>query len=265
MSTATVRINDVEVFFQQLTDTKRRVLLIDYDGTIAPFQVDRTKAVPYASIPELLDSIMATCGTRVVLISGRSAREIPPLLGLRPHPEIWGSHGFERLFSDGRYEIGFLNERSLTAFSEAASRLEDAGLGALAELKVGSIAVHWRGMKNQQMEEARTTCYRILSPIACGGNLLLSEFDGGLELRARNCSKGDAVRIILSELSSDVPVAYLGDDQTDEDAFKALKGRGLTVLVRPNYRTTSARIWLKPPGELVQFLADWVHACGGDV
>lgn len=265
MSTATVRINDVEIFFQQITDAKRRVLLVDYDGTIAPFQVDRTKAVPYPSIPELLDSIMATCGTRVVLISGRSAREIPPLLGLRPHPEIWGSHGFERLLSDGRYEIGYLSERSLTALSDAASRLEEVGFGALAELKVGSIAVHWRGMKSAQMEEARTTCYRTLSPIACSGNLLLTEFDGGLELRARNCSKGDAVRAILSELSSDVPVAYLGDDQTDEDAFKALKGRGLTVLVRPTYRTTSARIWLKPPGELVQFLSDWVRACGGDV
>lgn len=264
MSTATVRINDVEAFFQQLTDAKRRVLLIDYDGTIAPFQVDRTKAVPYPTIPELLDSIMATCGTRVVLISGRNAREIPPLLGIRPHPEIWGSHGFERLFCDGRYEIGYLSERTLSALADAASRLEDAGLGALTELKVGSIAVHWRGMKNPHIEEARTTCYRTLSPIACAGNLLLTEFDGGLELRARNCTKGDAVRAILSELSSDVPVAYLGDDQTDEDAFKALKGRGLTVLVRRNYRTTSARIWLKPPGELTQFLADWVHACGGD-
>ncbi len=265
MSTATVRINDVEVFFQQLTESKRRVLLIDYDGTLAPFKVDRTKAVPYSSIPELLDSIMATCNTRVVLISGRSAREIPSLLGLRPHPEIWGSHGFERLYSDGRYEIGYLSERTLAALSDAASRLEETGLGALGELKVGSIAVHWRGMTNPQIEEARTTCYRIFSPIACAGNLLLSEFDGGLELRARNCGKGDAVRTILSELPIDVPVAYLGDDQTDEDAFKALKGRGLTVLVRPDYRTTSARIWLKPPGELVQFLADWVRACGGDV
>ena len=265
MSTATVRMTDVEVFFEQLTDAKRRVLLIDYDGTIAPFHVDRTKAVPYPAIPELLDSIISTCGTRVVLISGRSAREIPPLLGLRPYPEIWGSHGFERLFPDGRYEIGYLSERNLASLADAASRLEHVGLGALTELKVGSIAVHWRGMKKEHMEEVRTTCYRTLSPIACAGSLLLSEFDGGLELRARNCSKGDAVSTILSELSSDVPVAYLGDDQTDEDAFKVLKGRGFTVLVRPNYRTTSARVWLKPPGELKQFLADWVQACGGDV
>lgn len=265
MSTAVARISDVEIFFRQLTESSNRVLLLDYDGTIAPFQLDRTKAVPYPSIPELLDSIMTTCGTRVVLVSGRSAREIPPLLGVRPHPEIWGSHGFERLRSDGRYDIGYLSERSLAALSEAASSLEDAGLGALTELKVGSIAVHWRGMKYEHMEEARTTCYRRLSPLACSGNLLLSEFDGGMELRARNCSKGDAVKTILSELKNDVPLAYLGDDQTDEDAFKALKGRGLTVLVRPKYRTTAARIWLKPPGELIQFFADWIHSCGGDV
>ncbi len=265
MSTATIRINDVDVFFRHLSEATRRVLLIDYDGTIAPFQVDRTKAVPYPSIPELLDSIMATCGTRVVLVSGRSAREIPPLLGLRPHPEIWGSHGFERLQPGGQYEIGYLSEHSLAALSEAASRLEETGLGTLTERKVGSIAVHWRGMKNHHIEEARTACYRTLSPLACSGNLLLAEFDGGMELRARNCSKGDVVRTILSELNPDVPVAYLGDDQTDEDAFEALKGRGLTVLVRPRHRTTTADVWIKPPGELIQFLADWVHACGGDV
>src|SRR5512143_421226 len=112
MSTAIARISDVEIFFRQVSEAKHRLLLIDYDGTIAPFQIDRTRAFPYPTIPELLDSIMATCSTRVVLVSGRNAREIPPLLGLRPHPEIWGSHGFERLFSDGRYEIGYLSDRT---------------------------------------------------------------------------------------------------------------------------------------------------------
>jgi trehalose-phosphatase len=94
---------------------------------------------------------------------------------------------------------------------------------------------------------------------------LLAEFDGGLELRARTCTKGDAVRTIVSEVSPEVPIAYLGDDITDEDAFRVLNDRGLTVLVRPMYRFTAAQMWLRPPGELIQFFADWVRASGGDM
>jgi trehalose 6-phosphate phosphatase len=73
------------------------------------------------------------------------------------------------------------------------------------------------------------------------------------------------VRTILSEVGPDVPVAYLGDDSTDEDAFRVLNDRGLTVLVRPTYRFTAAQMWLRPPDELIQFFTDWVRACGGDM
>ncbi|MGH9571319.1 MAG: hypothetical protein ACRD4F_16865, partial [Candidatus Angelobacter sp.] len=65
--------------------------------------------------------------------------------------------------------------------------------------------------------------------------------------------------------ADDVAAAYLGDDLTDEDAFQAINGRGLSVLVRPAWRSTTAQAWLRPPGELIQFLNDWIHACGGDV
>jgi trehalose 6-phosphate phosphatase len=52
-------------------------------------------------------------------------------------------------------------------------------------------------------------------------------------------------------------VAYLGDDVTDEDAFRAVKGRGLAVLVRAEYRRTAADIWIKPPHELKNFIGRW--------
>ena len=72
-------------------------------------------------------------------------------------------------------------------------------------------------------------------------------FDGGLEIRVAGPGKGDAVRAILKEAGPGAAVAYLGDDQTDEDAFHALKGIGLTVLVRPQSRPTAADVWLQPP------------------
>ena len=88
-------------FLERLRSAPARVLLLDYDGTLAPFVVDRTLALPYPEVPPLIVRIMAQ-GTRVVLISGRPVREVLLLSGISPQPEVWGSHGLERLMADGR-------------------------------------------------------------------------------------------------------------------------------------------------------------------
>ena len=95
-------------------------------------------------------------------------------------------------------------------------------------------------------------------------SLTLVEFDGGLEIRVPGQDKGDAVRIIVSESHPGAAVAYLGDDQTDEDAFRALKGKGLAVLVRPQSRPTAAEVWLQPPQELIRFFEEWLRASRGE-
>jgi trehalose 6-phosphate phosphatase len=89
----------------------------------------------------------------------------------------------------------------------------------------------------------------------------LLEFDGGVEIRAPGADKGNAVRAFLREIGRDTPTAYLGDDSTDESAFRAIEGRGISVLVRPTWRQTAAQSWLQPPGELLDFLGLWLKAC----
>jgi trehalose-6-phosphatase len=76
-------------------------------------------------------------------------------------------------------------------------------------------------------------------------------------------TKGSVVRALLAEIDPATPVAYLGDDEPDEDAFLALDHRGLRILVRSEWRETLADTWLRPPGELLQFLSAWLEACGG--
>src|SRR6266700_6495154 len=91
-------------FLERVRRATSRALLLDYDGTLAPFTLDRTRAFPYREIPELIAQIMRH-QTRVVLVSGRPATELLFLSGIHPHPEIWGSHGTERLHPDGSYEV----------------------------------------------------------------------------------------------------------------------------------------------------------------
>jgi trehalose 6-phosphate phosphatase len=89
----------------------------------------------------------------------------------------------------------------------------------------------------------------------------LLEFDIGIEMRMPGRDKGDAVRTLLDEIGPGVPVAYLGDDATDERAFLALGSRGLSVLVRPEWRATAAALWISPPEGLREFLTRWLQAC----
>lgn len=250
-------------FFDRLSHSSERVLLLDYDGTIAPFAVNRNTAFPYPTVPELLDCIMSTCRTHVALISGRAARELPPLLGLNPHPEIWGTCGIERLSAGGEYSLVDVSDETRQALAQAESSLRHHGLEELAEFKPGAVAIHWRSLNGSRMEQVRAMAYRALSPFTGTHQLLLSEFDGGIELRLRTRNKGHVVRAVLARHEASVPIAYLGDDSTDEDAFRALNSRGMTVLVRPSCRFSSAQVWLRPPEELIQFLEKWVQACGG--
>ncbi len=248
-------------FLAKVSGAPSRALLLDYDGPLAPFAADRQRAAPYPEIPALLDRIRNLTNTRLVVVTGRSAPEIAALLGLK-NIEVWGDHGLSRLHADGRYERPNLDHETLGKISESGELLRQAGLLDLLEFKPAAIAVHWRGMEAAADEVAREV-EKVWSTLHDRQGLELVRFDGGMEIRVAGRNKGDAVRIILAEMGGHPGIAYLGDDHTDEDAFEALQGRGLRVLVRTQYRPTNADVWIQPPGGVTAFLADWVAACGG--
>lgn len=251
---------DLDRFFADLARSPHPALLLDYDGTLAPFQVDPAQARPYPGVPALLDRIMAG-RTRLILISGRWTRDLIPLLGVARLPEIWGSHGFERRFPDGRYEIARPDAEALRGLANADTWSEELRrLGARLEQKPASLAVHWRGLPPEQARaiEGKVRA-RWMARVRATG-LELHAFDGGLELRVPGRDKGYAVRTLLDEAPPDMIAAFLGDDLTDEHALRAIRGRGLGVLVRPVWRETEARIWLQRPEELLGFLERWAGA-----
>lgn len=253
--------SEFEPFLQTVAQASEAVLLVDYDGTLAPFHAERDRAYPYPGVALVLQQIIRNGHTRVVVISGRDASEVLPLLNINPHPEVWGIHGLQRLRTDGSLEMPRLDERTLSGLSDADRWLSYLQLRYVAEFKAGSIAIHWRGLSEIEVEDLRSRVMLGWRPIAEYSGLDLLEFDGGVEIRASEADKGDAVRAFLSEISPHAPAAYLGDDSTDESAFRAMQGRGISVLVRPEWRPTAAQFWLKPPDELLDFLGLWLKIC----
>lgn len=249
-----------EPFLRTVAQAGQSLLMLDYDGTLAPFRRDRSQAFPYPGTASLLQQIVDDGRTRLVIISGRDISETAPLLGLDPVPEIWGLHGLQRRRADGNMETLPLSEWVLDALSNADRWLQYQQLGHTAEIKAGAIAVHWRGLSENETEEIRARVLLGWKTIADATGLKVMEFDGGVEIHAPEANKGDVVRTLLQEVGPNTPAAYLGDDMTDERAFRALQQRGLTVLVRPRWRRTAAQVWLQPPEDLLRFLAQWIEA-----
>ncbi len=251
-------------FLARLGSARRRVLMLDYDGTLAPFQLDPLTAEPYPGVRESLDRIMAADHTHLVVVSGRWTRDLVPLLGLKRRPELWGSHGWERLHSSGEYQTARIDEGALKSLLAADDWIHEIeAKGGRCERKPASLAVHWRGLGNGQVADIREVMLANWRLQELHEFLTWHDFDGGIELRAPGRNKGDVVREVLGEPDAHCTAAYLGDDLTDEDAFKAMAGRGVSLLVRPQYRPTAADFWIRPPEELLEFLTTWHNASGG--
>jgi trehalose-phosphatase len=250
---------DLHAFFNRLGEKRDCVLLTDYDGTLAPFHERPECARPYPAAAAVLEALIEQRATRVVIVSGRPLHDLLPLLPFRRRPEIWGAHGWQRLLADGqlveRETDRAAREKLDAAVLEARGPVERAG--ARLELKPASVALHWRGLPADRIEEIRGATLKMWRAQAERGSVELLAFDGGLELRAVGHNKHHAVKTVLSETPGDGVAAYLGDDATDEDAFAAVKPRGLAVLVRQEPRPTAADLWVRPPEGLVAFLERW--------
>lgn len=235
------------------------LLMLDYDGTLAPFREDRMQALPWPGIAERLDRLSTLSSVHLALITGRSARELAALLPVKRSLEIWGSHGREHLAPDGAYTSSDLAPAQQTVLAQLEGVLHQSGFGAQIERKPASLAAHWRGLSAAEAAKIEQIAREAFHS-ACGRcGLQLLVFDGGVEVRSDSINKGHAALHMLTRFPT-ATAAYLGDDTTDEDAFAALRGRGLTLLVRSEPRPSQAAYWLQPPQDLLAFLDAWMAA-----
>jgi trehalose 6-phosphate phosphatase len=256
---------ELSVFWECLRSAEQALLLLDFDGTLSPFVLDPEKARPYPGVGTLLENIKSFCRTRLVIVSGREITSLEGCLEMSPAPELWGCHGWQRQSVGGRMFQYRLPHTAETLLRQAELLAEDAGYSLSLERKQVSLALHWRGVDEERVEHIQALLGEQWRKLTLNGDLRLHGFDGGMELRCSEVDKGTAVTRLLNEVEQGAAVAYLGDDLTDEDAFKVLGNRGMKVLVRPQLRETAADLWLQPPEELLWFLQQWIDCRGGDV
>ncbi|NOY89068.1 MAG: trehalose-phosphatase [FCB group bacterium] len=245
-------------FLHRLQMSSKRVIMFDYDGTLAPFKQQRDQAYPYPEIIPLLNKLMESAKNRTIIISGRTIDSLKKLLSTKTLPELWGCHGMERLSLDGKYTVVKIDNKTKEKLSEIRRWIVDQHFDHITEKKPSGFAFHWRGFREDKAQEIRNKVIKKWLEEIKSSGLSFHDFDGGIEIKIDSINKGNAVSAILNENKEKCYFCYMGDDITDEDAFAKLKGHGLSVLVNSSPRETKADIWIKPPEELIEFLHYWL-------
>ncbi len=249
----------VEAFWKSLENGRmNRLLMLDYDGTLAPFVVDRYKAYPYPWVRFILAQILQDKRNRVVIISGRNAKEVKALLGQKLPIEIWGGHGTERLLPSGELIREPVPSWAKGIFGQVEDWATDRNLLDCIEEKHGCLAFHVRGLEGGKVQGLLDDATQFFKKVSKGSDLQTETFDGGVELRLKGVDKGKVVRKLVSEVPANTASSYYGDDYTDEDAFVALGEEGVSFLVRQEFRKTKADVWIVPPDELKECLSRYI-------
>lgn len=246
-------------WWERIAAASHSALILDYDGTLAPFTEDRMDARPYPGVEDRIARLLALPNVSLVLVTGRSWPEINSLYPQARQMEVWASHGREHATRGSDYEFTALTGQQKAILNEAMGGLASAALPASAiERKPASIAIHWRGLERDEQELVRRKVLKRFDQHTAGGQVELLPFEDGVELRATGRTKGDAVRAVRERFGAQVPLAYLGDDHTDEEAFAEMDREDLALLVRAAPRGTLADYWMTTPRDVLAFLDRWI-------
>ena len=228
------------------------LFLLDYDGTLAPIVDDPDEAHPHPKVPALLRALHDR--HPVWIVTGRSIEALGRFLDL-PLPAI-GLHGAQEGTIGGDV-TPLMSEDARTALA-TLRRSVPAMDGLQVEDKEQSFAVHYRHVHNDADARDRLQSWvdrmpEILDAI-WGKNVV--------ELRPKELTKGTAVRRIAEEHPGRTPI-YMGDDVTDEDAFRAMRAMNretVTVNVAQTAADTAATYRLADPDDVVRYLTSYVTA-----
>ena len=221
------------------------LLLLDFDGTLAEFNPDPSAPRLTSQRWDLIDRISVQRGTAVGIVSGRRLDDLRRRTRLPDRIYHAGLHGLEIEFEGNRTEHPDLHS--------AEERVEGLALGlarvvrdhpeAFIEDKIASVAVHVRRLPANRREAVLAQADVLAAPWIADGRVRRLEGDAVVEyLPNINGHKGEATRWITEDferrLQRPAWVAYIGDDITDEDAFRAISsGIGVLVGLRPTAAT----------------------------
>ena len=240
----------------KITSQRKIILLLDYDGTLVPIKKKPSLAVLSAGMHKLLKKLAVHSNFSVIIVTGRSSPDIKKLIGIKNIIYV-SNHGFQ--ISGKRIKwihpgvkrnlpilkkILLLLNRDLKPFTKTF--IEDKKL---------TLSVHFRNEKNSLIPFVKKIVATCIQPFQ--ENIIKTTGKKVIEIRPSiNWNKGKAILKILALLQhkkNKNSIVCIGDDKTDEDAFRALRNKAITVHIGSNLNT-QAHYYLHNTKQVKTFL-----------
>lgn len=245
-----------EEIFQRIR-TGTPVISLDYDGTLTPIVEDPARAILAENAKRVIERLSEQW--TVAIISGRDLNDVCDMVGLSDIIYA-GSHGFDITGPGGNYPSPSKAEDYLPELDKVEQELRDETQdisGAWVERKHFAVTIHYRKVADEQIPDFKQRVEKVQQRqhgLRFTTGKRVFEF-----LPDIDWNKGRALLSLYETLfvnRSRIVPFYIGDDVTDEDAFRAIGNKGITIVVGDDNRETGAYYRLKNPDEVRVFLED---------
>lgn len=242
------------------TGNHRLFLFLDYDGTLTPIVETPQQTKLASKTRTILHQLSENPGCKVAIISGRSLKEIKKLVRLKNIIYV-GNHGFQVDGPNGGFTIPLPRTYRQTLEKLKADMRKKLALfeGVRLEDKDICLAVHYRLVAKKHVTAVKSVFNQVAAPAIENDKIRVTAGKKVFEIRPPvDWHKGRIVAWLLrkslsARSSRSVFPIYIGDDLTDEDAFKILKNTGLTIVVGKTSRS-NAQYFVRDTDEVIQFL-----------
>ena len=240
---------------EKFRESSRRCILLDYDGTLSPIQKLPSMASPSVELLQLLVDLSRDESNDIIIISGRDADTLEKWLGHLP-VNLVAEHGAMIRYKNGSWQQqGNTSPEWKDSIKPILQLFVTRCAGSFVEEKKNTLAWHYRNTQRDlgfiRSRELRNTLLQLTT------NTPLQVIDGNkvLEVRIIGVDKGSTAQNMLNHLQPDFAIC-LGDDATDEDMFRSLRDKAITIKIGTG--TTSAQFSLASQQHVLPLLRKFV-------
>lgn len=251
--------NHLNIIYYKIDKADKIYLFLDYDGTLVYFKNRPKDVITPDKVKTILHNLSQNPKFNIFIISGRTLHEIKQLIDIKGL-SFAALHGLQIELSSGKSffwkEVKNLRP-TLEKLKEILLYKFKDEKGLFIEDKELTLALHYRLLPKEKTKDVIENFSNIFKKINNNNTLEVIYGAKVIEARPKGWHKGKAVELILKNISENInflPI-YIGDDITDEDAFKQLGKKGITIYVTNGSKSpTAARYYLKNPDEVINFI-----------
>lgn len=241
----------------QLKKTDKVFLMSDFDGTLSPLAASPGIARLPRPTYSVLKDLSKNKNILIAIISGRVLKDIKKKIGIKNIIYV-GNHGLE-MAGPG---IKFIHKKALSArpalqeIKKRIKKIKKDFKGLLIEDKSLSLSIHYRRVKQGHLKNLHNIFREITRPFCSKNKIRVFSGKKVFEIMPPvKWGKQEAVNLLVKRYCRRYKnFIYLGDDRTDEDAFRALRKKGITVRVGGPKKNSLAKFYLKDSKAVLKFL-----------